>query len=44
MDPHLGKPLGPKFSSYRGLIARKHVFIVIPSWVEVEETEKNLIW
>ena len=47
VDVRSGKASGPnaaKFKSYLGLIARRHVSITIPSWDEVLETEKNLLW
>ena len=47
VDPRSGKASGPnaaKFRSYLGLLARRHVSILTPSWDHVEETEKNLIW
>ena len=47
VDPRSGKVSGPnaaKFKSYLGLLARHHVPITTPSWDDVEETEKNLMW
>ena len=41
IDPSFGKSSSlnvAKFSGYLGLIAWQHVFIVIPTWDEVEET------
>ena len=46
-DTRSGKASGPnaaRFSSYLGLLGRQHISINIPSWEEVEEAEKNLMW
>ena len=47
VDPLTGKASGPnaaKFRSYLGLLARRHISILTPSWDYVQETEKNLMW
>nr|KYP37023.1 hypothetical protein KK1_041806 [Cajanus cajan] len=47
VDPCSGKASGPnaaKFRSYLRVIARHHVSIIIPSWDDVEEADKNLTW
>nr|KYP55860.1 hypothetical protein KK1_002085 [Cajanus cajan] len=47
VDPRSSKASGPnaaKFRSYLGVLARRHVSIIIPSWDDVEEADKNLIW
>nr|KYP41324.1 hypothetical protein KK1_037316 [Cajanus cajan] len=47
MDPRSGKASGPnaaKFKSYLGVLARWHVSIIIPSWDDVQEADKNLMW
>nr|KYP73806.1 hypothetical protein KK1_006462 [Cajanus cajan] len=47
VDPRSGKALSPnatKFRSYLGVLARRHVSIIIPSWDDVEEADKNLMW
>ncbi|BAT93237.1 hypothetical protein VIGAN_07217100 [Vigna angularis var. angularis] len=47
IDPQSGLPLGPhveKFRSYLGMLAKTHVSIVIASWDDVSEMDKNLLW
>ena len=46
-DTRTGKasgPNAPRFRSYLGVLARRHISITIPSWDDVQEVEKNLIW
>ena len=46
VDLRSGKQSSPNaamFSTYLGLTTWCHVFIVIPSWDEVEVTKKNLM-
>nr|KYP31016.1 hypothetical protein KK1_049246 [Cajanus cajan] len=47
VDPRSGKASGPnaaKFKSYLGVLARRHVSIIIPSWDDIQEADKNLMW
>jgi len=47
VDPKDGRPSGPNrflFSSYLGVWARTKVSILLPTWDDVTEVEKNMIW
>nr|KYP38566.1 hypothetical protein KK1_040175 [Cajanus cajan] len=47
VNPRSSKVSGPNaanFRSYLGVLARRHVSIIIPSWDDVEEADKNLMW
>ena len=35
---------GKIFQSYLGVLVREHIFILVPSWEDVEEIQKNLLW
>nr|KYP41995.1 hypothetical protein KK1_036611 [Cajanus cajan] len=47
VDPTTGIVSGPnkaQFSSYLGTLARDKISILVPSWKEVPQTTKNMIW
>nr|KYP34593.1 hypothetical protein KK1_044441 [Cajanus cajan] len=47
VDPRSGKASGPNaamFKSNLGVLARRHVSIIILSWDDVQEADKNLMW
>nr|KYP30992.1 hypothetical protein KK1_049332 [Cajanus cajan] len=42
--PHWQCMKAAKFKRYLGFLARRHVSIIIPSWDDVQEANKNLMW
>lgn len=47
VDPMSGRASGPNkviFASYLGTLARDKISILVPSWDDVTESVKNMIW
>jgi len=47
MDSQYGKPFGQNatmFSGYVGMLAKHHLSILVNSWDDIEEADKNLLW
>ena len=47
IDVRTGKSSGPNssiFQSYLGVLVREHISILVPSWEDVPEIQRNLLW